>query len=90
MTTHTPGAVRAAKSLVYEYGDGNRIADRDTHNSGSVSDLAAIIDRETSAKELLDLARVFVSYLEDDSRSLRRRRNCLEDARAAIAKATKE
>jgi hypothetical protein len=37
--------------------------------------------------ELLELAHAFLSYLEDDSRSPRRRDACLESARAAIARA---
>ena len=43
-----------------------------------------------TAPELLEIARASLSYLEDDSKSPRRRQACLEGARAAIAKATGE
>ena len=43
-----------------------------------------------AAPELLELAQAFLSYLEDDSQSPRRKQACLEGARAAIAKATGE
>jgi hypothetical protein len=41
-----------------------------------------------AAPDLLDLARAFKSFLEDDSRSPRRRSECLAACIDAIAKAT--
>ena len=38
------------------------------------------------APAMVELARAFVSYLEDDSRSERRRQACLAEARAILAR----
>ena len=43
-----------------------------------------------AAPDLLELAHAFISYLEDDSRSPRRRKIYVAMARIAIAKATGE
>jgi hypothetical protein len=54
----------------------------DFNNPANASLMAA-------SPDLLELAYAFLSYLEDQSNSPRRRQACMQAARAAIQKATK-
>lgn len=96
MTTtakHTPGPWRAGDEArdgtirIFSEKPYGSVADANSCYAGRVKHDAALI---AASPKLLELAEAFVSYLEDDSRSERRRAACLEEARALIAEAKGE
>ena len=93
MSTHTPGAIRAAEAITGEtYGnpDGERTSTE--YGEKTCTGIADLIDRETHALELLEALENIASYLEDeaDMGGSTRAANKLRKARAAIAKAKGE
>jgi hypothetical protein len=89
-TTPTPGAKRAAEAIFGPVGLDPRLNDDD------YADVAAIIDRETGARELLEALETAVHQFDFTVKalalghtvSISSLQNCAAAARAAIRKAT--
>ena len=82
-TTHTPGPWRYMATPASGYTDWGVKIGRDTIGVYIEADARLI----ASAPDLLELVEAFASFLRDDSRSERRRAQCLAECESVLARA---
>ena len=82
-TTHTPGPWRYMATPASSYTDWGVKIGRDTIGVYVEADARLI----ASAPDLLELVEAFATFLRDDSRSERRRAQCLAECESVLARA---
>lgn len=97
--THTPWTVEESNEVAYVGNDGDEaywefftVGPAQIHynhyDKAAKEEARQHADLIAAAPDLLNLAIVFKAYLEDDSRSERRRQACLDECKSLINKAT--